>query len=220
MFTNLSAYLIKLFFVINPHLSVPLFMCLTQKYTEQERKIAAIKTGIFSFCFGVLFIFCGNPLLSALGISFPVFRIAGGFLVGVAGWGLLYSNDDEPKQDSSCPTKSDITICPLTFPMLIGPATLITCASLMQEAKVLTGNFDYTLLLALGLLLILTCMMFLCGSIIMRFLGKNGGIILSKVGGILVVAIAIQMIVSGAKAAFMEQPQAPISQTVNQLNAQ
>ncbi|MDR0633322.1 MAG: MarC family protein [Holosporales bacterium] len=197
-------YLIKLFFVVNPHIVVPFVLSCTQNYTNSERRATALKMCLFGLCLGVAFALCGNALLASVGISIPAFRIGGGILLAVAAWGLLYSNNTASSDSGAVEStlRVDISICPLAFPMLVGPATLTTLIGMIIESKAPGGGGEVLVLLALALIVGLTYVLTLFGSGLLRLLGRNGAIILEKLGGILLIAMSIEMLAGGIKAYF------------------
>jgi multiple antibiotic resistance protein len=202
----LGPNLIKLFFVINPHIVVPFFLSLTQHYTNAERRATAAKMCVYGLGLGLLFIFCGNGLLNMLGVTLPAFRICGGFLLGVSGYGLLYSKDDGGASNAEGGVRNDVSLCPLAFPMFVGPATLTTLVGMVQDAKGIGGGADFMVIFAFIMIVALTYVLNLCGNGFVRILGRSGLMLLGKIGGILIMAIAVQMVVGGAKAFFCEQP--------------
>ncbi|MDR0625423.1 MAG: MarC family protein [Holosporales bacterium] len=196
--------LVKLFFVINPHIIVPFFFSLTQNYTNSERRSTAAKMSVYSFGLGMVFVFCGNGLIDALGVTLPAFRVCGGLLLAVAGWSLLYSKSDDKEEASAGSSRSDASLCPLAFPMFVGPATLTTIVGMIQSAKEVGGGADLMVICAFCVLVVFVYLLCLYGSNLMRLLGKNGLVLLGKIGGILVMAMALQMILGGTKAFFGE----------------
>jgi multiple antibiotic resistance protein len=200
VFENVGSYFIKLFFVLNPYLVIPFFLSCTQNFTNAERKIVGAKMCIYSLCLGVVFSLIGNTILSALGVSHASFKAGGGVLLGVAAWNMLYEKPSAP--DATSPElamRSDISLCPLAFPMLVGPATLTTIVGMVKDAEKI-GVFEQGLVIAtLAFIIGLTYLGVLCGGTVVRILGKNGGMILQKVGGILLVGMSIEMIAYGMK---------------------
>jgi multiple antibiotic resistance protein len=171
---------------------------------------------LYGLFLGLSFVFLGESLLKALGVSIPAFRMGGGVLLGVTAWGLLYS-DNKPSENvpfSESTMRFDISLCPLAFPMFIGPATLTTLVSLILEAKAVSIFEASLVVIALLLLIALTYVLTLLGSGIVKILGRNGAIILEKVGGILLVAISIEMIAGGARI-FFKTPSQPVVQVEN-----
>lgn len=208
MFENFGGYIVKLFFVLNPHLVVPFFLSATQNYTNSERKSIGLKMCLYAAALGLFFVLAGEKLLESLGVTLPIFRVGGGLLLGVAAWHMLYDQDD-PRSDpaSSSLTRADISLCPMAFPMLAGPATLTTLVGMAIEAKSVSLMESILVVAAFLLIIGITYALTLCGNGLMKLLGKSGGTILQKVGGILIIAMSLQMMAGGIKAFFWPESQ-------------
>jgi multiple antibiotic resistance protein len=163
----------------------------------------------YGFFFGLTFIFCGTTIFDIIGVTVPAFRIGGGLLLAVAAWGLLYSSEETAvdKQLEGDVTRSDISLCPLAFPMFIGPATLTTLVGMtVDNAGGSTLNDRLLVLLALSIIIFATYLLAVFGNSVIRLLGKGGSVILAKVGGILLIAMSAQMIGGGIKDFFFTSP--------------
>lgn len=206
LITNLVGNMVILFFVINPHIIVPFFLSCTQNYTNSERNAMGRRMCWYGLFLGLLFGLLGTSVLHMLGVTIPAFRMGGGLLLAVAAWGLLYSkhssNDSDEAQGME-ESHADISLCPLAFPMFIGPATITTMISLIHKAHEVSIWAEGSVLLAMILIIILTYIFILLGSSIVRLLGRSGLLILEKIAGILLIAMSIEMIASGAKDYFM-----------------
>lgn len=202
--TGFIGYLFKFFFVLNPHIVVPFFFSCTQNYTHSERRTLAIRMTLFGLGLGILFAAFGTHVLGLVGVDIPAFRIGGGILLMVAAWNMLYSssNSSETTAEPTQTHHADISLCPLAFPMLVGPATLTTLVGMVNEAKASSFVEPFLVTLAMALIIALTYILILFGAPLFKMLGKSGGLILEKVSGILLVAMSIQMICGGAKAFF------------------
>jgi multiple antibiotic resistance protein len=200
----LGSYFLKLFVVVNPHIVVPFFFSCTQNYTSYERKAVGLKMCFYGLLLGLSFALFGVKLLSALGISHTALRAGGGLLLGVAAWGLLYSERKEPAEgtEPEQAIRQDISLCPLAFPMFIGPATITTLVGMMHEAESAGKEHVFLVLTALVSLIALTYVLIICGSGFMKLLGHKGSIILEKIAGILLIALSGEMILGSIKKFF------------------
>lgn len=197
-------YLFRFFFVLNPHIVAPFFFSCTQNYTQSERRTLAVRMTVFGLGLGGVFAAFGTHVLGLIGVDIPAFRIGGGILLLVAAWNMLYGSSDNASSGEE-PTQThhtDISLCPLAFPMLVGPATLTTLVGMVNEAKAVSLIEPFLVTLAMALIILLNYAMILFGAPLFRLLGKSGGLILEKVSGILLVSMSIQMICAGIKAFF------------------
>lgn len=207
MFATLGSDIGKIFFFVNPHIILPLFLSMTQNYTNSERQSLGNKFCIYSLFLGYAFVFGGGFLLKALDIPIALFTVGGGILLGVAAWGILYSQDSTEVHPDESPStvRSDPSLSPLAFPITTGPATLTGLVAMAQSpASTQGGIMAYSsVLLAFTIVIGIVYLFVRCGDFIIRALGKNGCLILSKVGGILLIAMSTTMICGGLKAFFL-----------------
>ncbi|MDR0631434.1 MAG: MarC family protein [Holosporales bacterium] len=208
MFENVCGYFVRLFFVIGPHITVPFFLSCTQNYTNSERKSIGAKMCLYGLVIGIVFCLAGNSVLDGLGVSGAAFKTGGGLLLAVAGWGMIYSKPKAPSESTSpeIAMRSDIALCPLAFPMLIGPATLTTIIGMVKDAKPL-GIVEQSLIVAtMAAIIGIVYICVLGGGTLMRLLGKSGPVILEKVGGILLMGMALEMMFCGVKMYMFAKP--------------
>ena len=183
----------KFFFLFTPFFALSMFLSMTKGYTEpQRRKLALqVSAAVGVFCFGLFFF--GDTIFSLLGITLDAFRIGAGALLFLSAVGLVQT---APVTAVPGPDE-DIAVVPLAMPIIVGPASTGTLLVLGAE---ITGTFQKglgcgALLLAIvsvGTILVL-------GSFIERGVGKRGLNILSKVTGLVLAALAAQMVLTGVK---------------------
>ena len=194
MTDNLSLFVsiwIKLCFVFTPFFVLSMFLSMTEAYSESRRRKLAITVSgsVVIICF-ILF-FAGNQLFSLFGITLNSFRIGAGALLFLSAVGLV-----QGKTATADATRDgDIAVVPLAIPIIVGPAT--TGILLVLGAE-LDGAVEKSLG-SLALLLAVTCLciLLLSGSHIQRTLGNRGINILSKITGLILSALAAQMIMTG-----------------------
>lgn len=87
-----AATFLALFPIVDPFGGIPIFFTMTSKWSEQERRRTACKTGIWVFLILATFLFFGRFVLLFFGISLPVLKIAGGLIVANTAWGMVTSH--------------------------------------------------------------------------------------------------------------------------------
>lgn len=182
----------KFFFLFTPFFALSMFLSMTKGYSETERRKLAIQ---ISGAVGILCIalfFFGNVVFTILGITLDAFRIGAGALLFLSAVGLVQAKSVilEPSQDE------DIVVVPLAMPIIVGPATigtlLVLGAEISDPAKKGLGCLALiSAVLCVGAILLL-------GSFIERAADKRGLNILSKITGLVLAALAAQMIMTGA----------------------
>jgi multiple antibiotic resistance protein len=182
---------IKFFFVFTPFFALSMFLSMTEGYSEsRRRKLALAVSGTVAVMCLLLF-FVGNQLFSLFGITLNSFRIGAGALLFLSAVGLVQGKTATADASSD----SDIAVVPLGMPIIVGPATTGTLLVLGAELDNATakGLGSLALLLAVACL----CVILLLGSFIQRSLGNRGIVIISKLTGLILSALAAQMVMTG-----------------------
>ena len=190
--------------LINPFSALGLFLSITNGCTTQDRKrVAQITclTVLITICF---FTLLGESLLKLLGISVGSFQVAGGILVFLiainmmnGGGNPVKPNEDEVEVNSSLTASA---VVPLAIPMMIGPGGISTVIIYSSQVK---GAFEVGTILAAGLCISMFCYLSLMAAgRISRFLGDTGLNILSRIMGMLLAAVAVEILVSGLRTIF------------------
>jgi multiple antibiotic resistance protein len=178
----------------------PVFAALTRHLDRpQQRRIArraVILAGLILAFFGLL----GDDVLRILGISLAGVRVGGGVLLLLVAIRLVTDPGDGPQPAATA--EQDVAVFPIAMPMIAGPATitatLVTATELQND---LTGNVVALLMLCVVLLLTYACL--LSTAVVERWLGDTGMSVVSRVLGILLAALAADMILAGIKAALL-----------------
>lgn len=190
--------------LINPFGALGLFLNITSGYPPSDRRkvarIACVTVFLTIFFFTVL----GESLLKVLGISVGSFQVAGGvlvFLIAInmmnGGGNPVKPNEDEVEVSSSLAASS---VVPLAIPMMIGPGGISTVIIYSSQVK---SVLQTSLIVAAGFCISVICYMSLMAAgRISRFLGETGLNILSRIMGMLLAAVAIEILVNGLRTLF------------------
>jgi multiple antibiotic resistance protein len=188
--------------------NVPLFAAATDGATAAGRRLTALYISLFAFVFLGFFYLTGLSLLKFFGISMPAFRIAGGILLlflglDMARGDLLHSFADHGAETKPLSTRAyaaarfESLIVPFGIPLLIGPGAISSAIIYAEEARRLgiTG-------VAIGLgVIAAVCLMvviaFWFTNLISRVLGKIGMVIVVRVLGLILCAMAVQFMLTG-----------------------
>jgi len=182
---------LKFFFLFTPFFALSMFLTMTDGYTEGRRRklVFAISGAVAILCL-ILFL-AGNPLFALFGITLNSFRIGAGALLFISAVSLV-----QGKIATADPShQGDIAVVPLAMPIVVGPATTGTLLVLGAELD----NVTEKSIGFLALLLAVVCLgiILLLSSPIQRILGSRGISILSKLTGLILAALAAQMIMTG-----------------------
>lgn len=192
---------LTLFVALDPPGLAPVFVSLTAHMTPQERRGAAFHAVMVAFCILVGAALGGAPLLSSLGISMPAFRIAGGLLLFVIAFEMVFEKRQERKSHTAeTAVEKDhfksIATFPLAIPLMAGPGAIT--ATILQMSRLPGSVVDYAVLIGILAVVLLSCLLvFLAAGKIDRLLGTTGRVVLSRLLGVLLAAMAVQIIGDG-----------------------
>ncbi len=191
-------YFASFFTLINPFGSMPVFLTMTSKLSKKERTKTAIKAILTAFITLMIFAFAGQMLFDFFGISVNSFRVVGGIIFFIMGYDMLnarFSSFKSIPQENVKTYVDDISVTPLGIPMIAGPGAITNSIVLMEDSTdfvlktLLIGTIVFTM--------ILTLLIYLGGSRIIKFLGETGNKIMLKLMGLIVMVIAVEFFFAG-----------------------
>jgi len=190
--------------IMNPIGNIPVFIGLVEGFDASVKKRVARKATLTAFFIGALFILTGNIIFRFFGITLPAFRIAGGILVFLIAHHLLRgkpSRQHHPgEEEHEADDPDSLAITPLGTPILAGPGTITTAMSFVGSKQDL---FDVFLVLGVfGVVCLLTYICFVYGEAIFERLGRTKIGVITRLMGLILAVIAVQMCLEGLKEAF------------------
>ena len=187
------------FTLTNPLGTMPVFLTMTNGLSDGERKRIIKRATITSFLILIGFTFCGQFLFKFFGISTNGFRIAAGIIILKIGYDMLqarYSNA-KLKEDEIKAYANDISITPLSIPMLCGPGAIANGIILMSDAS--DWTLKSTLVGVIGLVYILTYIILRLSTRLVRIIGETGNNVMMRLMGLILMVIAVECFVGGVK---------------------
>jgi multiple antibiotic resistance protein len=182
---------LQFFFLLTPFFVLSMFLALTPELSSAEKRRLALQvtTAVVITCLTLFFL--GNTLFKVFGITLDAFRIGAGGLLFLSAVDLIRGKPTTPADKPG----SGIAVVPLAIPITVGPATtgalLVMGAEMVSPLQRLIGSAALMAAgLTLGLLLLLS-------AAIERFIGQTGLIILSKLTGLILSALAAQIVFTG-----------------------
>lgn len=192
-YTLLTTQLVTLWSVMDPIGHVPLFLSATAALNLADRRRTAL-VGV-AVAYGLLAAFgsVGPLVLKAMGISLLSFQIAGGMILFVFALSMVLGNSaaSATAGEGSLAT----AIYPVATPIIAGPGSLLTIALLMDNQRAALDRQAITLLALAGILALLLAA-FLLSEWIHRVIGTGGANVLRRVMGLILSALAVNMVVS------------------------
>ena len=203
MFDYLLTAVVTLFVTIDPPGLAPIFVVLTAGGTRAERRAIAIRATTIAGAVLIGFALVGESLIGFLGISLPAFRITGGLLLFVIAFEMVFGWREERKSVAAQTAVErddlrDVAVFPLAIPLITGPGAISATILLASQAQ----SFGETAgLLAVIVLLIGSCLaVFLLAHELERVLGETGRIVVSRLLGLILAALAVQFVADGITA--------------------
>ncbi|MDO5530464.1 MarC family NAAT transporter [Sutterella sp.] len=196
--------LVSLITITNPPSKIPLFISLTQGMSEERRHQQALWAWIYSAAIMLVSLACGNVLLAVFGISYGAMRIAGGLVVAVIGYQMLFGGNTPNKAPVVRRDRDDYAFFPIAMPGIAGPGTIAVVIGISTEIAEIGDYIDMAIAFAWTVLAILAaagaswCVM-RYSEIITNRLGPSGTLVLGKLMGFLLVCIGVQFIGSGVR---------------------
>jgi multiple antibiotic resistance protein len=191
---------VTLFVIIDPVGCAAIYAGLARGAPEEFRRRTAWRGVIIAGILMLAFAFGGAPLLRALGISLPAFRIAGGILLFLLATDMVFARPSgirsptAPEQEEATHS-TDLSVFPLAFPLLAGPGALTSIVLLMGRA--VSPLAAAGVIAALVVVMAITLTLLLAASRVVRLLGVTGANVVSRVLGILLAALAAQLVLDG-----------------------
>ena len=183
------------FAIMNPISNLPAYMALVADDSQKISRKIAFRSLLIAFVIVTVFIFSGDFIFKVFGITIVSFRIAGGILVAIIGYHMINGNHSPSykgmEQQAVNSDPMSIAISPLAMPLFAGPGTITTALSLAN------GGLRNQLItvVAFALLCVITYLLLRSAKQIAGFLGKNLMKIITKMMGLLLFSIGIQMII-------------------------
>ena len=186
--------------------NLPFFLSLTEDAKFKKRTQIAIKSTVIAFYILIAFAYIGRYLLEALGVTLDSLKIAGGIILMFIAIDILFEKRKirrEKKVEEALDEKSydEIVVFPIAIPFIAGPATLATIILLVGNY----ANFPEShvvVIIALIAALIVSLILMIGGSYIVKFLPKQFLHTTARVMAFILAALATQFIIDGIKASF------------------
>lgn len=189
---------------VDPFGVAPLFVGLTAHASAAERRRLAVRGVVIGSAILIVFALVGEPLLRALGIGLPAFRIAGGILLLLLAVDMVMARQSglrtmTPGEDAETHSRSDISVFPLGIPLIAGPGAITSVVLLVGKVSGDIAAQAAVIGVLVGVLILTLICLLLAGQL-MRLLGVTGINVISRVSGIVVAALAVQFMIDGVRA--------------------
>lgn len=190
---------VTLIVIIDPPGVIPIFLSLVSKFRAAEQRRLAWKTASVSFLVIIIFALFGQFILDYLKISLPALQGAGGLLLLLVALDLLIGNERKPADENDV----NVALVPLGTPLLAGPGAIVaTIIFVKQATSEPTGSTSMIVALfaAIVVLHIFLGLVLAYSTGIIKLIKKSGVTLIARIAGLLLAAIAVQMIADSVRA--------------------
>jgi multiple antibiotic resistance protein len=192
------------FAIMNPIANVPIFLGLTDDDDEPTAAAVALKSLLLAFLIVTVFAIAGKTIFELFGITLPAFRITGGLVVSLIGYHMLQGiqsnvhHPDEGDKQGYSKAALSVAVSPLAMPILAGPGTIATAMSfsvggIIEMAVTIT---------VFAILCVITYVIFVFGKKFVAFIGTSALGAITRMMGLILAVIGVQMVIDGLNAAF------------------
>ncbi|MEM9400336.1 MAG: MarC family protein [Verrucomicrobiota bacterium] len=198
LFEHTVTVFMAFFAIMNPIANTAVFAGLTGSIDKHDRTKIAIKALMITFIIVVVFSLLGKSIFHLFGITLPALRITGGILVFLVGYHMLQGASSK-LHTSEKVDDSDIAVSPLAVPLLAGPGTIATAMNYSASG----GWVEISItIFVFAILCVVTFFCFIFSSKILSVIGESGLGIITRLMGLILAVIGVQMLIIGAKAVF------------------
>ena len=205
MTDELLKFFVLFFVIVEPISLVPLFAALTEGADQAFRRRMALRAVLVAGAVLALFAVGGAWFLQTMNISIAAFRIAGGIMLFLIALEMVFARESgtrvtsEEKNESR--KRADISVFPLAFPFIAGPGAiaivLLTFGASRDDAPLSFGMFGVVLVV-----LAITYALMRLTPLVMRGMGVTGANVVNRLSGVVLAALAVQLIIDGLGGAF------------------
>jgi multiple antibiotic resistance protein len=184
---SLARAILALFIIVDPFGNIPIFIGLTEKMTQPQRRRVFRAATFTSFALLVVFALLGQQILAFFNISLYSFMIAGGILLLIVAIKLLLEGEWHERAEAL----ESLSAVPLAVPLLVGPGAMTATILNLQEFGIVIT------LVAVVVVFVVVWVVLRLVEPIHRFLGKSGSTIIARIMALFIAAIAVQYILNG-----------------------
>jgi multiple antibiotic resistance protein len=178
-----------MFFLLTPFFVMSMFLSMTRTFTQEARRRIVVHTTLAILITAFVLFYFGNVIFDLLGITIQSFQIGAGALLFISAVKLVQGQEQQTQSESQ-----DIAVVPLALPLTVGPGTTGT---LLVFGAEITGSKKLVASAALFVAIILVGILLLLATKLERILGAKGIGILTKLTGLVLAALAAQLIFTG-----------------------
>lgn len=192
-----------IFAIVNPVANVPIFEAVTDGYGQDLKRRVIYKICLVTLATLFVFGIFGQWIFNIYGITIPAFKVAGGLLLFSVAYDMLHGKTSQTKlnkiDEEQASTAEVVGIVPLGIPLFAGPGS-ITIVMILVSESIGDGNLVnlVSIFLAITLTVIISYLLLMNSHRVFAIMGKSGAMAFTRIMGILLSAVAINFVFTGA----------------------
>ena len=190
-----TSTVLTLWVILDPPGLLPVFLGLTRRMSPRQRNVASLRATLVALAVTGLFGLFGRFILDYLHVSVGALQISGGLLLLLVALQLLTGHFDESPADDAPESNVNVAIVPLGTPLLAGPGVIVAIMIAVQSESTLLGYLVVAVALLTAMLGVYLTLRF--AEVIRRVLKEAGITLLTRIAGLVLSAIAVQMMADG-----------------------
>jgi multiple antibiotic resistance protein len=202
--TEYSRFFVALFVILNPFAALPIFLVLTKSYVVSEQRKIASMTSVSVMIVLIVASMTGEALLQTMGTSLASFRVGGGMVVLLMAFAMLRGQTDmvrtSPAEEAEAEDRNSIAVVPLAIPLLAGPGSISTVIIQMQRSDI--DRHALIVIATIALVCLFLWLVLRMATTIGNILGQIGLNIINRLFGLILAAIAVEIMANGFKELF------------------
>lgn len=199
-----TRFFIALFVILDPFAAVPIFLALTKNYSHHEQGRIANVASLTVLGVLVVTSLAGEQLLNGMGTSLASFRVGGGIVLLIMALAMLRAQTDmvrtTPEEEAAAGDKESIAIVPIAIPLLAGPGSISTV--IIQMHRSTAEYHSLMVILTIAIVCLLLWLVLRLATTIGKVLGQIGLNIIHRLFGLILAAIAVEIMANGLKQLF------------------
>lgn len=203
---TMSLAIVALFPIMNPFSTAPLFVSLTADFDEHKRQRQALLGCVYAFGILIVFLLMGSAIIDFFGISLAGIRAAGGLIILITGFRMLFTNPSGAPASSG---RTDIAFTPIAMPSLAGPGSISVVLSAVGRIEDMDPRhwpeIYAAIIVGMAVTLAISYLVLRAAGVMVRFLGRDGIDAMTRIFGFLLTCIGVQFLLTGV-ADFLELP--------------
>jgi multiple antibiotic resistance protein len=194
----------SLFSIVDPFAAVPIFLALVGEQPAPAQARTALRASATCFVVLTVFALAGGLIFKLFGITLAAFKITGGVLLFGVGFEMMRAKRSATRGTSAeardAETKDDVGVIPLGLPLLSGPGAIATVIVFVGKARDVEQRA--CLFVAIGAVSAISFATLRSAAMVARVLGKTGIAVIERVMGLILAAVATQLVIDGIHEAF------------------